>query len=249
MDYQTILVRVEHSVCYIKINRQEVNNTINALLVNECLHLLAAINHDQVHLVVLEGFSHVFCSGADFKDISTNHFIAPELLYSLWEQLACSYFISIAHIQGQVHAGGVGLASACDLVLASQNVEFSLPELLFSLFPACVLPFLIRRIGFQRAHYMALTTKSIKASQALDWGLVDAVEIDSNALLRKYLIRLRRLSKSGIKNYKTYINKLDTSLQQAKQIAISANRTMFSNTDILKKIDRYTRTGHFPWEN
>lgn len=249
MNYKTILVRVEHPVCYIKLNRQQVNNAINTLLIDECLHALA-VNHHQVHLIVLEGLPHVFCSGADFKDLSTDHDgTLPESLYTLWEQLSGNYFISIAHIRGRVNAGGIGLASACDLVLADQNAEFSLPELLFSLFPACVLPFLIRRIGFQRAHYMTLTTKPITASQALDWGLVDAIAMDSDALLRQHLIRLRRLSKSSVEHYKTYINELDISLKKAKSAAISANRAMFSNNDILKNIDRYTRTGRFPWEN
>lgn len=244
MNYQTIQVRVEQSVCFLKLYRPEANNTINRTMVDECRHALAACE-DSVHIIVLEGLPEVFCFGADFQDNTAE----PEALYDLWDQLARGAFISIAHVRGKANAGGVGFAAACDIVLADNSAEFSLSELLFDLFPACVLPFLIRRIGFQKAHYMTLTTKPVAIQQALDWGLADACEDNSEALLRKHLLRLRRLSKTGIQRYKTYINSLDTVLSRSKQAAISANRELFSDPENLKKIDRYARTGLFPWES
>ena len=248
MTYQTILMRLEAGVCYLRLNRATADNAINSQLVDECMHALAACQQ-QAHIVVLEGLPQVFCVGADFKELTTAQATAPESLYTLWEQLSRGPFISIAHVRGRANAGGVGMAAACDIVLAGQSAEFSLSEMLFSLFPACVLPFLIRRIGFQRANYMTLSTRPVSSAQALEWGLADAVEEDSEALLRKHLLRLRRLSKAGITRYKNHLNSLDTSLLQARPAAIAANRDMFSDSATLEKIDRYARTGQFPWEN
>ncbi len=252
-DYQTIQVRIEQSVCYLKLYRPEANNTINNTMVNECRQALASCE-ESVSIVVLEGLPEVFCFGADFQGLQAESSgqtdnTDPEALYDLWRQLACGSFVSIAHVKGKVNAGGVGFVAACDIALADNSAEFSLSELLFDLFPACVLPFLIRRIGFQKAHYMTLTTKPVTAQQALDWGLIDAVEDNSDVLLRKHLLRLKHLSKAGIQKYKAYLNSLDDSLSRSQATAVAANRELFSNPDNLKKINRYTQTGLFPWES
>ena len=118
---------------------------------------------------------------------------------------------------------------------------FSLSELLFGLIPACVLPFLIRRIGLSKAHHMTLMTQPISAEQALAWGLVDAYEANSDNLLRKYLLRLRRLSKQSIDRYKTYMNSLSDILTASKPQALATNREVFSDTNNLQKIARYVK--------
>ena len=112
---------------------------------------------------------------------------------------------------GMANGGGVGFVAASDIVLADETAQFGLSELLFGLFPACVLPFLIRRIGFQKAHYLTLMTQPISAQQAQTWGLVDACAKRSDSLLRKHLLRLSRLSKASIRRYKKYIRDLNDS--------------------------------------
>jgi polyketide biosynthesis enoyl-CoA hydratase PksH len=204
--------------------------------------------------LVLEGSPEVFCFGADFSEVGAAADGPPaqsstaEPLYELWQQLATGPWITIAHVRGKANAGGVGFAAACDLVLADRTAVFSLSELLFGLFPACVLPFLIRRIGRQRAHYMTISTQPVSADQALNWGLIDACEADSESLLRRHLLRMRRLSRSGLQRYRRYLNELDDSLAQAKPLALAANREIFSDRENLDKIARYAKTGQFPWE-
>src|SRR5439155_22787849 len=94
-------------------------------------------------------------------------------LYDLLLQLETGSYITLSHVQGKANAGGIDIVAACDIVLADHAAQFSLSELLFGLFPACVLPFLIRRVGFQKAHYMTLMTQPISAQRAHTWGLVD----------------------------------------------------------------------------
>jgi len=253
MNYQTLKVRLDEQICFIQIHRPDDNNTINDQLVMDFKDIIEKCKKNSA-IIVLEGLPKVFCFGADFKGMHTAitqgkpALQDPGAMYDIWKELATGPFITIAHVRGKVNAGGIGFAAACDLVLADQTAVFSLSELLFGVFPACVLPFLIKRIGFQKAHYITLMTQPISVEKAHSWGLVDAYEEQSENLLRKHLLRLRLLSKTAITSYKSYLNKLHKSLEEAKDTAITANLQIFSDPSNLEKIVKYVETGQFPWE-
>lgn len=253
MIYETIKVKFQESTCFLQIDRPEANNTISGQLVAECNHVLAACE-ESANIVVLSGSPEVFCFGADFKAKASaskeahEYDDGPGPLYDLWLRLATGPYVTISHVRGKANAGGVGFVAASDIVLADETAQFSLSELLFGLYPACVLPFLIRRIGFQKAHYLTLMTQPISAKQACEWGLVDAFEPTSELLLRRHLQRLRRLSKGAVRRYKTYLRNISLPLQDMKSPAVAANREMFSDVDNLRAITRYVEEGLFPWE-
>jgi polyketide biosynthesis enoyl-CoA hydratase PksH len=254
MTYDTIKVHFQESICFLQIDRPEANNTINGRLVSECNHVLSACE-ESATVVVFSGSPQVFCMGADFNAIAAGskgpdeHGNTPEALYDLWLRLVAGPYVTISHVRGKANAGGVGFVAASDIVLADETAQFSLTELLFGLYPACVLPFLIRRIGFQKAHYLTLTSQPISAKQAVDWGLVDDLYSSSDALLRRHLQRLRRLSKNAIRSYKTYLNRIGTQLVDLKSLATAANREVFSDSRNLRAISRYVEQGLFPWED
>jgi polyketide biosynthesis enoyl-CoA hydratase PksH len=252
--YETLQVRFQNDICFIQIDRPEANNTINDQLIEELTRALDQCEAE-TKIVVLAGSPEVFCFGADFKALgqelestSPPQGPNPAPMYDLWLRLAAGPYITIAHVRGQANAGGIGFVAACDVVIAEERATFSLSELLFGLMPACVLPFLIRRIGYSKAHYMTLMTEPVGASTAQEWGLVDDMAVDSANLLRKKLLRLRRLSRPAIQRYKQYLNALDDSLTTAKTKALAANIEVFSDRANLAKIARYVRTGQFPWE-
>lgn len=251
--FDTIRVRVEDGIHSLQIHRPTAGNAINDRLIEELTAALRACE-ERAGIVVLEGLPEVFCAGADFTEIGARFERGqgaeqhPGPLYDLWQRLAAGPYISVAHVRGRVNAGGVGFVAACDIVLSDSKATFSLSELLFGLMPACVLPFLIRRIGFTRANTMTLMTQPVSALQAQAWGLVDVCEDNSENLLRKQMLRLRRLGKDGIARYKRYANGLDDALKTSRPKAIEANMEVFSDPVNLQKISRYVRTGRFPWE-
>lgn len=253
MSYETIKVQMQESVCFLQIDRPDANNTINGQLIAECNHALSECE-ESANVVVLSGSPEVFSFGADFKAIAGRsqktheQYDGPGPLYDLWLRLATGSYVTISHVRGKANAGGVGFVAASDIVLADETAQFSLSELLFGLFPACVLPFLIRRIGFQKAHYLTLMTQPVSAKQAFEWGLVDAMEPLSEALLRRHLQRLRRLSKTAIGRYKTYMGRIGAPLRDLKSTAVAANLEIFSDADNLQAITRYVEHGVFPWE-
>ncbi|EDP94614.1 enoyl-CoA hydratase/isomerase [Kordia algicida OT-1] len=249
-NYDTLQVKLKDEICFIQIDRPEENNTINDRLIHEFKAVLE-VCETEAKIVVIEGLPEVFCFGADFKAINENtdnQEQNPEPLYDVWLQLATGSFVSIAHVRGKANAGGVGFVAACDIVLCEDKAVFSLSELLFGLMPACVLPFLIRRMGFAKANYLTIMTQPVNAQQALEWGLVDACEENSKNLLRKHLLRLRRLNKAGVARYKKYMNKLDSLPENSKSDAIAANIEVFSDEENVNKIKRFVNTGQFPWE-
>lgn len=252
--FETIRVRFDDEICFIQIYRPEDNNTINDLLIQEFSEVLDQCEQD-AKIVVLEGLPEVFCFGADFKDLQNSADTTkqhqkqnPEPLYNVWLRLTSGPYVTVAHVQGKANAGGIGFVAACDIVLCEEKTIFSLSELLFGLMPACVLPFLIRRIGFNKANYLTLMTQPVSAKQAMDWGLVDAYDENSENLLRKHLLRLRRLGKTGISRYKRYMNTLNNFPAMSKSNALAANIEVFSDQDNMDKITRFVTMGKFPWE-
>lgn len=254
MSYQTLKVRLQETVCFIQFYRPEAGNTINECLVREFNQVLDLCTQD-ITVIIVEGLPDVFCLGADFQDIHAGrsgkkeNSNDAEALYDLWMRLATGPYITIAHVKGKANAGGVGFVAACDIVLSDDTALFSLSELLFGLFPACVLPFLIRKIGFQKANYLTLMTKPVTVTEAQTWGLVDAHEQQSDSLLRVHLLRLRRLSKNAISSYKQYLLVLNPFLSQSRSPAIAANKDIFSDLRNLELISKYVETGQFPWES
>lgn len=247
--YETIKVQFQEQICFVQI----VQSTINRQLVID-LHDVLTVCEESATVIVLSGMAEVFCLGADFKAIAgTSKKLyerddTPGLLYDLWLRFTTGSYVTISQVRGRANAGGIGFVAASDIVLADETAHFSLSELLFGLYPACVLPFLIRRVGFQNAHYLTLMTWPISAKQACELGLVDAYESMSEPLLQRHLQRLRRLSKTAIRRYKNYMNRISVPLQELKSTAIADNLEMFSDTENLQIITRYVEQGVFPWE-
>jgi polyketide biosynthesis enoyl-CoA hydratase PksH len=252
MGCHTLDVRIADGICRIRLNRPATGNALNAQMLAELTDAVsrceAADAERPVTIIVLEGTGDAFCAGGDFEATANGEALDPAPLYDLWAQLATGPFISIALVRGRANAGGVGLACACDLVLADRTATFALSELLFGLFPACVMPFLIRRTGVQKAHTLALMTRPIPADEALACGLADAVGDDAEALLRAHLPRLTKLSSPAIRRYKSYMADLSGIIAQARPMALTANRALFEDPEIQRNIRRYVTEMKLPWE-
>jgi enoyl-CoA hydratase/carnithine racemase len=117
----------------------------------------------------------------------------------------------VAAVRGSVRAGGVGLVSACDVVVASEQSTFELSEALFGLIPANVLPFLLGpRLALQKARYLVLTARRLSAGEARGIGLVDEVyppaELERG--VRELLRRMLRTSPEASAQAKAFTREL-----------------------------------------
>lgn len=253
MDGACLTARIDAGVCRARFTRPQAGNTITAALVTEMEALLRRCEDPAsgVSVTVLEGSPEVFCAGGDFQAVADDDPPDdPEPLYRIWQRLAEGPFVSVAVVRGRANAGGVGFVAACDLVLADASARFSLSELLFGLYPACVLPFLIRRVGRRTAHVMTLTTQPIDVEEARAAGLVDAVDDSAEDLLRRHLMRLRHLDRDAVARYKRYMADMDGAwLAARKPAALAANREMFADATVRRNIRRYVSDMKFPWED
>ncbi|NEO50869.1 MAG: enoyl-CoA hydratase/isomerase [Moorea sp. SIO4A3] len=253
MNYQTLKISYQDVVQRIQIYRPESNNSINSQLTMELLSAFQAAEAEEVvKVVILEGLPDVFCTGMDFEEVATEKQFDPKAsangYYNILKQMSQSSKVILSLVRGKVQAGGVGLVAASDLVIADETATFVLSELLFGLLPACVLPFLIRRLGFQKAYRLALTTQAISASEADKWGLIDEYGSNTNQLISKYIRRLKYLPSSGVKELKNYINQLWIIQAETQDLAVNEISSLIAEPTVQEKIKRFQKEGLFPWQ-
>jgi len=246
--YDTIRVEFQDSVCRIELARPDANNTISSQLVAECSHVLS-LCEELATVVVLSGSPEVFCLGADFKGIAGGDTFSPEPMYDLWLRMATGPYVTISHVRGKANAGGVGFVAASDIVLADDTAQFSLSELLFGLYPACVLPFLIRRTGFQPAYAMTLSTLPVQAAEAARSGLVDELTDDTELAVRRLGNRLARLDTSTVRETKDYFRRLWIVDDATERTAVAEFARMMSSPVVRGRIGDFAAHQRFPWES
>ena len=242
-----VLEKMTRNVAFLSLHSADGQNTIDAELIDSFETVLDNLP-PACTVLVLSGSDTVFCSGADINSIadralsaggSSASQIDPARLYRLWKQLLFGRFISIAHIAGSVTAGGVGFAAACDFAVAGQRTTFNLSEMIFDIFPACVLPFLARRIGFQRANEMVLSCRQVNSAEALAMGLVDYAAPASDVQLRQLIARTARHSGAAIKRYKQFMQCAPSIIHAMETQAVDANLAMFDDPATLNKFSEF----------
>jgi len=182
-DYKTILINLEPPVARIILNRPEVHNAFNAVMIRALTSALEEIkNRAGIRVLVLTGQGKSFCAGADLNWMREiiNYSFEENLresreLADLIYQLNELSLPTIARINGATIGGGNGFHAACDIAIASEEAIFSLSEVKIGLIPAVISPYVIRRIGESRARQYFLTGERISAKRAEEIGLIHRV--------------------------------------------------------------------------
>lgn len=184
MDFTRIKSQTEHRVCTITLSRSEKHNALDDLMVSELTTAFQTASRDPaVKVVLLKAEGDSFCAGVDvtyLQKISKFDFIQNQeesnSLMRLFLQIYTGRKPVIAVVQGNALAGGCGLATVCDIVIASkETARFGYTEARIGLVPAIVLFFLIRRVGEGRARELTLRGNVISAEEAYRIGLVNMV--------------------------------------------------------------------------
>jgi methylglutaconyl-CoA hydratase len=183
MKYTHLSYAVKDRVAHITLDRPEKRNAFNAVLVQELSHAVSeAEKSAEVRVILLKSTGSAFCSGADLeylREIAEYSFDRnmedSQALMRLFLQMYKSKKPIIAQVQGPALAGGCGLASVCDIVIASEEAVFGYPEVRIGFVAALVMVFLVRRVGEGRARELLITGKTITAVEAERMGLVNAV--------------------------------------------------------------------------
>jgi enoyl-CoA hydratase/carnithine racemase len=182
MSYETLLTSLQDGVARVTLNRPEVRNALSQTLIRELEAALAASEADPAaHVIVLAGAGDkAFSAGADLKgtgDRGTT--LAARESFSglprILEAIARMRKPVIAQVHGFALAGGCGLAVGCDLVVASEDARFGLPEIKIGVLPLIVMAPILRAVGRKRGLLMVLSGEPVTAREAFEMGLVSLV--------------------------------------------------------------------------
>lgn len=182
MTYETLLVEIRDGVATIMLNRPEARNALNRTLIQELGDALDALDGDAAaRAIVLSGAGdRAFCAGADLKGMFRE---APILeareqyagLARILDGIPRMRTPVIGQVHGYALAGGCGLAAACDVVVASEDAIFGLPEIKLGLLPLMVMAPILRAASPKRVFQLVLTGAELPAREAAAIGLVSQV--------------------------------------------------------------------------
>src|SRR5579863_2037045 len=184
----SILYSVDGAVARITLNRPEKRNALNDELLSALKDSLAlAAEDEQVRVVLLTGAGTDFCSGADLAalDRSADAGVLDHLATA--HELADVFLVMrhhpkpiVAAVRGRAFAGGCGLATASDIILAAESAQFGYPEVKIGFIPAMVMAILRRSVSEKRAFELLTMGEPISAADAYRDGLINRVLSDAD---------------------------------------------------------------------
>jgi methylglutaconyl-CoA hydratase len=189
MAYETVRLERDGQVARVTLCRPEIRNAFNEVMIAELTEVFAGLDAEEdLRCVVLTGEGKAFCAGADL------HWMGRVVDYT-WEEnyedsLALAKLMRtmydcrrplVGRINGAAIGGGAGLVAVCDIALAAESAVFSFSEVKIGLVPACISPFVLKRVGERYGREYFITGKRLSAREAEVCGLVNRVVAD-NAL-------------------------------------------------------------------
>jgi methylglutaconyl-CoA hydratase len=181
---ERVRVEVSNGVAQLTLNRPEKRNALDAQTVSELKSALcSAQENPDVHVILLRGAGKDFCAGADLAQLERIAAGASPLenlddamaIGNLFVDMRRNDTPIIAAVQGNAIAGGAGLATACDVVIAADNAVLGYPEVHLGFVPAMVMALLRRTVGEKRAFDLVARGDLITAHDALQLGIVTRV--------------------------------------------------------------------------
>lgn len=183
--YESIKVEVDGSsgVATISLNRPDKRNALSPILIDELADAVAWSDADErVGAILLRGEGSDFCAGADLQSLADmmeagveEQLADADALGDLFLILRRAETPVVAAVHGHALAGGCGLATACDIVLAADDARFGYPEVKIGFVPAMVIAMLRRSVGEKRAFDLVTTGNIVDARTAEHYGLVQHV--------------------------------------------------------------------------
>ena len=247
-----VLYKVAAGAARITLNRPEKRNALNDELVAGIKDALRRADDDSdVRVVVITGAGADFCSGADLASLQktstasvSENLRDAQSLMELFMLIRAIDVPVIAAVRGRALAGGCGLATACDLVLAARSSRFGYPEVKIGFVPAMVMAILRRNVSEKRAFQLLTMGEDISAEECERLGLVNRI-LDDEAFedeFDAFVQRFTRVSTSAVTLTKQLLYRTDAmSFEDALHFGVDANVIARMSEDCRKGIERFLR--------
>ena len=179
--FSTIEFEQQGDLGIIWLNRPEIHNAFNEVMIQEVIDCVEEVNDmDDVRIVILRGRGKSFCAGADLNWMRGVAQYTFEQNFKESLNLSKCFFTiytcrkpTIAVVHGAAIGGANGLLAACDIAIADDNTTFSLSEVKIGVVPACISPYVTKRVGEYGSRELMLTGRRIKGKEAEHFRLVN----------------------------------------------------------------------------
>ncbi len=216
--YQTIEYEENNSIATIFLNRPEVHNAFNDIVISELTACFQEVGKmENVRVVVLRGRGKSFCAGADLnymKGIAQfgyqENFEDGKRLANLFDTIYSCPKPTIAVVHGAAFGGANGLLAASDIVIADEKTTFAFSEVKIGISPATIGPYVLKRIGEYGGKELMMTGKRFKGKEAEKFGLVN-LSVESSELesvLEEYIKQFMTSAPKAVEATKEMINKI-----------------------------------------
>ena len=249
-DEQPVLYAVDGAVARLTLNRPDKRNALNAAVIAALKENLRRASEDErVRVIVIAGAGKDFCAGADLAALQQlsqasvdENLEDARSLFELFILIREIPVPVVAAVTGRALAGGAGLASACDLVLASGSARFGYPEVKIGFVPAMVMAILRRNVSEKRAFELVTRGAEISAEEAHAFGLVNRIFADESfeSEVATYVSEFEKLSRSAVSLTKTLLYQMDgLSFSAALQTGADVNVIARLTKDCQERVARF----------
>ena len=245
-----IRMSVEGAIGRITLARPEKKNALDRATADELAEALFALTDSPVKVVAIDGEGPDFCAGADLAALEQmldsprqEHIDDAKALGHVFHTIRRMEKPVVALVKGRAYAGGAGLASACDIVLAHEEARFAYPEVTIGFVPAMVMTMLRRSVGEKQAFDLVSTGRVLSADEAKAIGLVSRVfaATEFDRLSKAVLDQLATQSVSAMTATKSLFYKLDSlGFLDGISAGIVANADARSTSDFREGVKRFT---------
>ncbi len=250
MSAERVLTDLSGGVLTLTLNRPEKRNALDSPMVGALQQQLERAELDaEVKVVVVRGAGKDFCAGADLAELLESVDQTPDDNAAHAQRLG-DVFVTmrklpksvVAVVEGRALAGGCGLATACDLVLAHSAASFGYPEVRRGFVPAMVIAMLHRAVGEKVAYDLVGTGHVLTATEALQVGLVSrVVPADGfEAAVGEIVAGMAESSPSAIALIKRQLYEVEgRSFEQAIALGAKVNAVARSTPDFKQAVARF----------
>jgi methylglutaconyl-CoA hydratase len=247
---KNIRVTVDGAIGRITLARPEKKNALDRATADELAEALFALSESPVNVVAIDGDGPDFCTGADLAALEEmldaprqQHIDDAKALGHVFHTIRRMEKPVVALVKGRAYAGGAGLATACDIVLAHEDARFAYPEVTIGFVPAMVMTMLRRSVGEKQAFELVATGRILSADEARDVGLVSRVFAarEFDGLSKAVLDQLARQPATAMAMTKTLFYKLDNlDFLDGISAGIVANADARATNDFREGVKRFT---------
>lgn len=250
--YNKILYAVENHIARVTLNRPDKRNALDAEIVSEVKAALdEAAMDESVRVIVITGAGKDFCSGADLAALQristatvTENVEDARNLGELFLQMRKHTRPVIAAVRGRALAGGCGIATACDIVLAAESAQFGYPEVNIGFIPAMVMAILRRSVSEKRAFELITRGDILDAQTARDIGMINRVFADDefDAKVEEYAAQLAKKSASAVSLSKNLLYHMDAmTFETALEAGVQLNAITRMTEDCKRGVEKFLK--------